>query len=162
MIAAAISLALRSSQSRTRCRSRVARSGDTASMMSATASGSSDTTEKNTQSTTYPVVLGLVSEMSFIAIGMKPPGFASVAPAATIAIHGDEAILLIWSTMPWARFGSRGRRRNRTLKNTRRRAATMLITATQGLGYDVVEAALLPSRKAAATPTASVALRAPR
>jgi hypothetical protein len=61
MIAAAISLALRSSQSRARCRSRVARSGDTASMMSATASGSSDTTEKNTQSTTYPVVLGLVS-----------------------------------------------------------------------------------------------------
>src|SRR6185312_3927400 len=41
MIAAAISLALRSSQSRTRCRSRVARVGDTASMMSATASGSS-------------------------------------------------------------------------------------------------------------------------
>ena len=66
---------------------------------------------------------------------MKPPGFASVAAAATIAIHGDEAILLIWSTMPWARFGSRGRRRNRTLKNTRRSAAMMSITATQGLGY---------------------------
>jgi hypothetical protein len=64
MIAAAINLALRSSQSRTRCRSRVARSGDTASMMSATPSGSSDTTEKNTHSTMYPVVLGLVSEMS--------------------------------------------------------------------------------------------------
>lgn len=100
--------------------------------------------------------------MSFIASGMKPPGFASVAPAATTAIHGDEAILLIWSTMLWARFGSRGRRRNRTMKNTMRRAATMSITATQGLGYDVVEAALLASTKAARTPTASVTLRAPR
>jgi hypothetical protein len=122
----------------------------------------SDTTEKNTQSTTYSVVLGLVSEMSFIASGMKPPGFASVAPAATIAIHGDEAIVLILSTMLWARFGSRGRRRNRTTANTRRTAAMMSTTATQGLGYDVVEAALLPSTKAARTPTASVALSAPR
>jgi hypothetical protein len=93
---------------------------------------------------------------------MKPPGFASVAPAATIAIHGDEAILLIWSTMLWARFGFRGRRRNRTLKNTRRTAAMMSITATQGFGYEVVEAALLPSTKAARSPIASVALRAPR
>src|SRR5271165_1517936 len=108
------------------------------------------------------MVLGLVSEISFIASGMKPPGFASAAPAATIAIHGDEAILLIWSIMPWARFGSRGRRRNRTPKTTRTTAATMSITATQGLGYDVAEAALLPSAKAARTPTASVALRAPR
>ena len=56
---AVISLALRSSQPRTRCSSRVARSGDTASMMTATASGSSDTTEKNTHSTMYPVVLGV-------------------------------------------------------------------------------------------------------
>jgi hypothetical protein len=48
------------------------------------------------------------------------------------------------------------------MKNTRRRAAMMSITATQGFGYDVVEAALLPSTKAAATPTASVTLRAPR
>ena len=110
----------------------------------------------------YSVVLGLVSEMAFMAIGMKPPGFASAAPAPTIAIHGDEAILLIWSTMLWARFGSRGRRRNRTMKNTRKRAATMSITATQGFGYEVVEAALLPSTKAARTPTASVAPRAPR
>src|SRR6185437_1402502 len=124
-------------------------------MISATASGSSATTEKNIHSTMYPVVLGFVSEISFIAIGMKPPGFASVAPAATIAIHGDEAILLIWSTIFWARFGSRGRRRNRMLKNTRKRARTISITATHGFGYDVVEAALLPSTKAAATPTAS-------
>ena len=37
----------------------------------------------------------------------------------------------------------------------------MSITATQGFGYDVVEAALLPSTNAARTPTASVAPRAP-
>jgi len=85
--------------------------------MSATAS---DTAEKNTHSTMYLAVSGLVSETSFIAIGMKPPGFASAAPAPTIAIHGDEATLLTWSAMLWARFGSRGRRRNRTLKNTRK------------------------------------------
>ena len=56
MIAAAINLASRTSQSRTRSRNRVARSGDTASMMSATASGSSDTTEKNTHSTMYSLL----------------------------------------------------------------------------------------------------------
>ena len=50
-------------------------------------------------------VSGLVSEMSFIAIGMKPPGFASAAPAPTIAIHGDEATLLTWSAMLWAASG---------------------------------------------------------
>ena len=38
----------------------------------------------------------------------------------------------------------------------------MSITATQGFGYDVVEAALSPSTKAARSPTASVALSAPR
>ena len=57
MMPAAINLALRSSQS-TRWSRRLALSGDTASMMSATASGSSDTSEKNTQSTMYWVVLG--------------------------------------------------------------------------------------------------------
>jgi hypothetical protein len=63
MIAAPISLASRTSQSVRAAEA--ASSGDTASMMSATASGSSDTTEKNIHSRMYPVVLGLVSEMSF-------------------------------------------------------------------------------------------------
>ena len=48
------------------------------------------------------------------------------------------------------------------MKNARRTAATMSITATQGFGYDVDEAALSPSTKAARTPTASVAPKAPR
>jgi hypothetical protein len=47
--------------------------------------------------------------MSFSASGMKPPGFARMAPAPTIAITGDEANLLIRSIIAAIRSGSRGR-----------------------------------------------------
>ena len=39
---------------------------------------------------------------------MKPPGLASVAPAAKTAIHGDEATELILSTMPFVVFSPIG------------------------------------------------------
>ena len=41
---------------------------------------------------------------------MKPPGFASVAPAANTAIHGEEATELIFSTMPLVVFSEIGTR----------------------------------------------------
>ena len=44
---------------------------------------------------------------------MKPPGFASVAPAATTAIHGEEATALIRSTIPFVVFSAKGRRQVR-------------------------------------------------
>ena len=44
---------------------------------------------------------------------MKPPGFASVAPAAKTAIHGDEATELILSTMPFVVFSPMGVRQVR-------------------------------------------------
>src|SRR5438045_1017531 len=82
-------------QSRAALSTRSARAWATNSMMMARASGSSDTTEKKTQSTTYCAALGLVSEMSFSATGMNAPGFASTAPAPMMAMTGDEATLLI-------------------------------------------------------------------
>jgi hypothetical protein len=42
--------------------------------------------------------------MVLSAIGMKPPGFASAAPAPTIAITGELATLLIWSTVETLRI----------------------------------------------------------
>jgi len=68
------------------------------------ATGSSDTTKKKTQSTMYSALLGSVSEISLSASGIKPPGFARVAPAPMIAMTGELAILLICSTMPFMRF----------------------------------------------------------
>src|SRR5437899_11120477 len=44
---------------------------------------------------------------------MKPPGFASVAPAATTAIHGEEETALIRSTIPFVVFSAKGRRQVR-------------------------------------------------
>ena len=67
---------------------------------------------KKTQSTTYWAALGSSSEIAFSASGMKPPGFASTAPAPTIAITGDEATLLICATMPSIFAWSGGRRRS--------------------------------------------------
>ena len=66
-----------------------------ASATRATNSGSSETSANPTHSAMYCPVLGFVSEMSFRASGMRAPGFASVAPAPTIAITGEEATLLI-------------------------------------------------------------------
>ena len=45
---------------------------------------------KPTQRAMYPAAFGFSWEMSFSAIGMNPPGFASLAPAVTIAIAGDD------------------------------------------------------------------------
>ena len=57
----------------------------TNSITMATASGSRDTSEKKTHWTMYSAVLGLVSEMSFSAIAVKPPGLARTAPAPMMA-----------------------------------------------------------------------------
>jgi hypothetical protein len=44
---------------------------------------------------------------------MNPPAFASIAPAPTIAITGDEATLPMRAIMPAALSGSTGRRTTR-------------------------------------------------
>ena len=59
--------------------------------------------------------------------------------------------------------GSFGRRRTRITQTTRNTAAITSTTATQVFGLDgVSDAATSPIKKAAATPTASVAPSAPR
>ena len=111
----------------------------------------------------YWAVLGFVCEMSFRAMGMKPPGFASAAPAPTITIAGDDAILLICPNIASARFGSRGRRTSRSTQISKSAPAKMSKIATHVFGVDVWwEAALFPRTKAATMPTASVAPIAPR
>ena len=94
---------------------------------------------------------------------MNTPGFASRAPAPKIATAGDDATLLILSIMAASFSGFTGLRRRRTTQMSSRIPPTMSMTATQVFGVDLLwEAAAFPSTKAAATPTASVATRAPR
>src|ERR671937_734021 len=115
-------------------------------MMTAVPKGSNDTNEKNSHSTMYWAALGLVSEMSLRASGMNPPGLASVAPAPTMAMTGELAILLICSTMLLMRLELGGRRRAPTTHAARTMAATTSTIATHVLGCaGVCEAALLPS-----------------
>ncbi len=131
--------------------------------MIAIPSGSRETSVKKTQSTTYWVALGFSCEIAFRASGMKPPGFASTAPAPTIAITGDEATLLMRSTMLSIFAGSGGRRSSRQPKPATSTAATMSNTLTHVFWPEVEDgAAALPSTKAARTPIASVAVNAPR
>ena len=70
--------------------------------------GSSETRAKTSHNTAYSAVVGPISEMVFSAIGMKAPGFASVAPAAKTAIQGEEATAVILSTMPFVVFSPNG------------------------------------------------------
>ena len=101
--------------------------------------------------------------MSFSAIGMKAPGFASAAPAPTTAITGESDTLEIWSTMAAVLCGLRGRRSTRATQARRNTAAAMSTIATQVFGLDGSEdAAASPSTKAATTPIPSVAISAPR
>ena len=51
--------------------------------------------------------------MFLSAMGMNPPGLASVAPAPTIAIADEDATFLMRSIVLATRFGSAGLRRAR-------------------------------------------------
>ncbi len=73
-ITAATVRALRSSQLRTPESTRLVLSRATRRNTRATASGSKDTSEKKSQSTTYWAAVGFVCEMAFSAIGMNAPG----------------------------------------------------------------------------------------
>src|SRR5690348_1080899 len=75
----------------------------------ATACGSSAISVKKSHCTAYPAAEGSVSEIAFSASGMNAPGFASAAPAPTIATAGEDATLLIRVTMPSTLAGSSGR-----------------------------------------------------
>src|SRR5262249_4719667 len=98
----------------------------------------------------------------FSAIGMNAPGFASAAPAPTIATAGDEATLLICATMASSFARLRGRRSLAATHAMRSVPATMSKTDTHVFGLDGSdEAATLPSTPAAQIPTASVAVNAP-
>src|SRR4051794_39213150 len=154
--------AWRSSQPRAACSTPWVRSRATSSAISASAIGNSDTSVKNSQSTTYCAALGSSSEMLLSASGMNPPGFASAAPAPTTAIAGDAATRPIWLIAFSVRSGFAGRRRTLITQPARMTAATTSTIATQVFGVDgwSVEAAS-PSTNAAATPTASVAVSAP-
>ncbi len=138
-------------------------SGATSSSTRAVASGSSETSEKKSQSTMYWVALGFSSEMSFSAIGMNAPGLARAAPAPRIATIGDEATFCTCVIMPAVRLGLAGRRSTRTTSTNKPIARTTSRTATQVFGVlGVCEAAAFPSTKAATTPMPIVAPSAPR
>jgi hypothetical protein len=150
------------SKSRARTRRRPAQSRATRSSTSAIASGSSETSVKKTQSTTYCAADGPVSEMLFNASGMKAPGFARTAPAPTTAIAGEEATLLIRATIASTLAGSSCLFLVLTTYTIRRQAATTSMIATDVLGAEAEpQDAASPMTNAAATPTASVAPSAP-
>src|SRR5262249_42038503 len=128
----------------------------------ATRRGSSDTSAKKSQLSTYSAALGSVSEIVFNAIGMKPPGLASVAPAAKIATAGDDATLLICSMAAAMRAGLGGWRARFTTNATSTTASTTSMIATHVFGVDVSEAATSPITKAATTPINNVAVSAPK
>ena len=93
---------------------------------------------------------------------MNPPGLASVAPAPTMATAGESATRPMRATMPatFSRFG--GRRSSHTIQTTNATAATTSKIATQVFGCEgSSDAARPPSAKAATTPTARVAPKAP-
>ena len=73
-------------------------------------------------------------EISFSANGMNPPGLASVAPAAAIAIADEDAIPLICSIIRSARPGSGGRRAARATNASTAAPAATSTTATHVLG----------------------------
>ncbi len=132
-------------------------------MSSAIASGRSETTANASHCAAYPAVEGFICEIVFRAIGMKAPGFASAAPAPTIAIAGDDATLLICATIASSRFGLRGRRSLAATQASSRAPAAMSTQETHVFGLDGLDdAATSPRRNAAAMPTASVAVSAPR
>src|SRR6185312_7780197 len=102
------------------------------------------------------------SEIVFSAIGMNPPGFASSAPAPTIATAGDEASPPIRSIAAFVWAGSGGLRKKRTATTTSTAPNTTSRIATHVFGVDGDEdAAASPRMTAAAIPTASVAVSAP-
>ena len=117
---------------------------------------------KTSHSTQYWAALGFVSEIDFSAIGMKPPGFASAAPAPTMAIAGDDASLPIWSIMLCSFFGSTGLRNSRRTQTSSTMPATTSMIATHVFGLDgVLEAATFPRTNAARIPIETVAVKAP-
>src|SRR4051812_14016242 len=93
---------------------------------------------------------------------MNPPAFASIAPAPTIAIAGEEATALIRAIIPADFSGSVGRRTNRATTTSRSAPAITSTTATQVFGADADVAATAPVAYAGATPMANDELRAPR
>ena len=94
---------------------------------------------------------------------MKAPGFARVAPAATIAMTGEEATLPIWAIMPAARSGLGGRLTNRTVNTSTSAPAATSTIATHVFGsLGLGEAAALPITNAARTPITSVTPSAPQ
>ncbi len=96
----------------------------------------------------YCAAFGLVSEMLFRASGMNAPGFARDAPAATIAIQGEDATLLILSIVPATRCGSAGRLKSRTTKTSASTPAITSMIATGVLGvFDLGEAAAFPEHE---------------
>src|SRR5207302_2820607 len=109
----------------------------------------------------YSAALGLSSEMSLRAIGMKAPGFASAAPAPITATTGDDATLPIFSTALVIFVGSAGRRRTRATQTRRNSPMTTSTIATQVFGLlGVLDAAALPNTNAATTRIPTVAVRA--
>ena len=105
----------------------------------------------------------VVSEMSFSAIGMKPPGFASAAPAPTTAITGESDTLLIWSIMLPCVCGSRGRRSTRDVQTSSEQRRDDVEDRDPGLrARRLDDAAASPSTNAAMHPIPIVASSAPR
>ena len=111
----------------------------------------------------YSPASGFSWEMSFSAIGMKPPGLASAAPAPTTAIAGEEASPLTLSTICFSLSGLIGLRASRAAKNTASAPRTRSRIATQVFGCELPggAAATSSSTNAATTPTSSVAPKAP-
>jgi hypothetical protein len=75
-------------------------------------------------------------EIVFSAIGINPPGLASMAPAPTTAIIGDDAILLICATAASVFWGFAGRCITRATQTSRIVAATMSKIETQVFGLE--------------------------
>jgi hypothetical protein len=99
--------------------------------------------------------------MSFRASGRKPPGFASAAPAPATAAIEAVARPLIRSLIPCSLAGFGGRLSAFSTHARIATAATTSSTATQLFGVESFDAATSPITNAAATPIASVAVRAP-
>ena len=96
--------------------------------------------------------------MFLSAIGMNAPGFASAAPAPTIATAGEDATFCIWASMLAARLGFGGLRSAWTTNVNRKAPATTSKIATAVVGVlGVRSAAASPSTNAATIPIPSVA-----
>jgi hypothetical protein len=101
-------------------------------------------------------------EIVFSAIGMNAPGLASTAPAPMTVTAGDDATRFMRSIIDAVVLGSTGRRMRLPAKRKIATARTTSRTATQVFGVDLDDEAASPITKAAATPTAMVAVKAPR